>query len=291
MLTAGCAHLAESSLPRRGLEVAREIQTDPNTGRHFLDLDLLTYNVEGLPWPARSGRRRALAKIGAELGEMRVSGKAPHIVLIQEGFISGMRGLIDASGYANVVAGPDRRHRTRSAPEISDRKFRKAGRRSRGERLGKWLHSGLYLLSDYPIVGHNVWPFQHCAGFDCLANKGVLFARLDIPGLPAPLQVFNLHLNSHRASGEPLARTNPAHRLQLDELDFFLDRVYDPRLPMVFGGDFNTRRSEERFGYLEARHPFPIVRHFCTVIVDDCEILISFDGDEPWLDTQDLIGF
>jgi len=291
LLAGGCAHLPDASLPQRGLEAPAEIRIDPETGRHSLELDVLTYNVEGLPWPVRSGRRAALARIGSELGAMRDQGRAPHIVLIQEGFISATGELIAASGYANAVAGPDRRHRAPPSPEISDPKFRTAGRRARGERLGKWLHSGLYLLSDYPIIEHHVWPFRHCAGFDCLANKGVLFARLDIPGLPAPLQVFNLHLNSRRASGEKLRRTNPAHRLQLDELDHFLDRVHRPSEPMVFGGDFNTRRSQERFGYLEARHPFPIVRHYCSVIVDDCEILISFDGDEPWLDTQDLIGF
>lgn len=291
LLAAGCAHLPESQLPQGGASVAPEIRVDPGTGRRSIEIDVLTYNVEGLPWPVRRRRRGALARIGAELGAMRARGKAPHIVLIQEGFTRAAGDLIAASGYANAVAGPDRRHRPPRVPEVSDRGFRKAGRRARGERLGKWLHSGLYLLSDFRISEHWVWPFRHCAGFDCLANKGVLFVRLEIPGLPSPLQVFNLHLNSRRASGERLRRTNPAHRLQLDELDHFLGRVYDPSQPMVFGGDFNTRRSEERFGYLQARHAFPIVRHYCTVTVDDCEILMSFDGDEPWLDTQDLIGF
>ena len=291
LLTAGCAHLPESALPRRGLNAAPEVRVDPDTGRHSLEIDVLTYNVEGLPWPLRSGRRRALARIGAELGAMRARGEAPHIVLIQEGFIGATGELIAASGYANAIAGPDRHQRPPPTPELSDRAFREAGRRSRGERLGKWWHGGLYLLSDFPVREHWVWPFRHCAGFDCLANKGVQFARLEVPGLPVPLQVFNLHLNSRGASGERLERTNPAHRLQVDELDYFLERVYHPDLPLVFGGDFNTRRSSERFGHLEARHPFPIVRHYCAVTVDDCEVRMSFDGDEPWLDTQDLIGF
>ncbi len=276
-----CAHLPESRLPREGLATPPKIEIDPDTGVHTLELDVLTYNVEGLPWPVRSGRRQALAAIGAALAAMRERGEAPDIVLIQEGFVSATETLIALSGYANAVPGPDRNDRPPATPGHGDRGFRRAGRRSRGERLGKWLHSGLYLLSDYPIAERRVWPFRHCAGFDCLANKGVLFARLDIPGLPVPLQVFNLHLNSRRASGESLSRTNPAHRLQVAELDLFLDRVHDPSQPLIFGGDFNTRRSEERFAHLEARHPFAIVRHYCTVTVEDCEILMSFDGDAP----------
>lgn len=286
-----CSHIPERDLPRRGLAATPEIRVDAHTGERTLELSVLTYNVEGLPWPIRSGRRRALSKIGATLGDLRAQGHAPDIVLLQEGFIRATGALISASGYANAVPGPDRNDWTPLTAELSDKAFRRAGRRARGERLGKWMHSGLYVLSDYPIVENAVWPFRHCAGFDCLANKGAQFVVIEVPGMPSPLQLFNVHFNSRRASGTTTARSNPAHRLQVDELDAFLDQVYDASLPLIFGGDFNTRRSEERFSHLEARHPFPIVRHYCTVVVDDCEILMSFDGDAPWLDTQDLIGF
>ena len=40
-----------------------------------------------------------------------------------------------------------------------------------------------------------------CAGFDCLANKGVLLARIAVPGMAQPLTVANAHLNARKAAG------------------------------------------------------------------------------------------
>jgi hypothetical protein len=60
---------------------------------------------------------------------------------------------------------------------------------------------------------------------------------------------------------------------------------------LIAGGDFNTKGDRERLNYLK-KGPFtPIVRFYCTQVVDDCEIKTSFDGDEPWRDTQDLQAF
>lgn len=51
------------------------------------------------------------------------------------------------------------------------------------------------------------------------------------------------------------------------------------------------RRASSRLEHFTYRKPYHIVRHYCTVIVDTCDIRMSWDGDEPWLDTQDLQGF
>jgi hypothetical protein len=47
---------------------------------------VMTYNVEGLPWPIRSGRGDKLKAIGRELAAMREKGVEPDVVLLQEGF-------------------------------------------------------------------------------------------------------------------------------------------------------------------------------------------------------------
>ena len=50
----------------------------------------------------------------------------------------------------------------------------------RGERSGKVAGSGLQILSDYPIVAirRQAFPEAACAGYDCLANKGIVMALL-----------------------------------------------------------------------------------------------------------------
>jgi hypothetical protein len=33
-----------------------------------------------------------------------------------------------------------------------------------------------------------------CAGFDCLSNKGLVFARIQVPGVPGTVDLFNTHI-------------------------------------------------------------------------------------------------
>ena len=72
---------------------------------------VMTYNVEGLPWPVRKGRGQALKAIGGELAAMRAAGRQPDVVLIQEGFRSEIWDLIDESGYPYVARGPNKGQR------------------------------------------------------------------------------------------------------------------------------------------------------------------------------------
>ena len=101
---------------------------------------------------------------------------------------------------------------------------------------------------------------------------------------------MNTHLTARRAAGVPRPRTHDAHRRQIDEIVALLHEVLDPAQPFIFGGDFNTRRSHERYLYQNARLPGTVVRYYCTRVVTDCAIALSWDGHAPWMDTQDLQG-
>src|SRR5204862_8341823 len=58
-------------------------------------LSVMTYNVEGLPWPVRRGRGSQLKAIGEQLAALRARGLQPDVVLLQEGFRSEVADLIE----------------------------------------------------------------------------------------------------------------------------------------------------------------------------------------------------
>lgn len=257
------------------------------------DLRVMTYNIEGLPWPARVNRQPFLDEIGRQLAQQRAQGIAADIVLIQEAFSGAAGRTISLAGYANRARGP-----TVSSPRAvpsADAPAALTGKRKvvRGEGLGPLLSGGLYILSDYPITARASRPFRRaeCAGFDCLAEKGVQWAQIRIPGVPSPVDVFNTHLQSRGAAGVSSNRSFQAHRLQVNEVSRFISAFRAADHPMIFGGDFNMRTSEKRFEHFELAKPWPLVHRYCADRTVDCRVLASWDGDAPWMDTQDLLGF
>lgn len=291
----GCTSFPEEKpLPLTTIDDRPVITADPETGLHSTEISVLILNVEGLPWPARIGRGRMLRIIGSELGEMERQGVDPDIVLLQEAFTTSSEPIATLGGYPNVVGGPKRGDRAGKYSEDAPADFIAGRSFWKGEKLGKWLNSGLAVLSDFPIVDVESAPFQRyeCAGFDCLANKGYMLATIEVPGVPEPIEIFNTHMNSNRASGVPVERARTAHNLQADDVrDFLRSELIESGRALIVGGDFNTKGDRERLNYLQ-KGPFtPIVRFYCTQVVDDCQIKTSFDGDEPWRDTQDLQAF
>jgi endonuclease/exonuclease/phosphatase family metal-dependent hydrolase len=291
-LVAGCASFpadwtssCAASLP------AVEIDSQSNTAS--TTISVLTYNVEGLPWPARRNRVPSLREIGRQLSEMRKEKRAPDVVLLQEVFSAEAAKIGVRAGFLNQVRGPGRRTTRPATSEDADPRL--VGRRKlkKGEGLGRILPSGLYLLSDFPVVEASGQPFRsrECAGFDCLANKGIQHVRVQVPGVPQPLDLFNTHLNSRGASGVSNARSLKAHRLQSDETSRFIESRRDRRYPMIFGGDFNMRNAQDRFDHFSLRTPYTLVHQYCVQRPGQCEVALSWDGDTPWMDTQDLQGF
>jgi endonuclease/exonuclease/phosphatase family metal-dependent hydrolase len=264
-----------------------------STGETVIDISVLIYNVEGLPWPARRGRGRALDDIGAALARLRAAGAAPDIIMVQEAFTRRGAAIGVAADYPFVAAGPRASDRRSAAGADIPRDFAKARRFLKGERFPKVLNGGLYIFSKFPIRRAASDPFsaRACAGFDCLSNKGALLASVDIPGAPTPVDFLTTHMNAQGASRVDLDRTHVAHRLQTDEIAKFLTAHRGEDHPLIFGGDFNMRNASNRLEHFTYRKPYHIVRHYCTVAVDDCDVRMSWDGDAPWLDTQDLQGF
>lgn len=268
------------------------VEQAPN-GDQIVKISVLIYNVEGLPWPARKGRKPSLQMIGDSLLTMRAKGTGPDVVMLQEAFTPAARDVLARAGYANIVAGPARKARRDIDVADIDPVFRQARRRNKGERFGRLLNSGLYIASDLPLELISAQPFSRraCAGFDCLANKGGLAAELRLPGMPDGLVLFTTHLNSQRAARVSLERARKAHGYQLEENALMIDVARAVTAPLIMGGDFNMRGDPERFESFAKLKPYTIVHRFCIERPDICAAKLSFDGDAPWMDTQDLQAF
>lgn len=270
------------------------VNVDTATGESSVQLSVLIYNVFGLPWPIATNRSKALAAIGDELDRMRLTGTEPDVVLLQEAFTPATADLILRAGYPNFVRGPTAKDRSIAgaepiSAELKD--FYAARSFWKGEKLGKLLSSGLYAMSNYPIIFTRSVPFgkHNCAGFDCLSNKGVQMIQIQIPGVPGLIEIANTHMNAGAgASGVSAERSTKAHNLQVDDIMSFLRVARDFDYPAIFGGDFNMKQDFERYSFVNQTGNAHVARSYCLLVVDDCEIGVSFDGDEPWMDTQDL---
>lgn len=215
-------------------------------------LSLLTYNIEGVPWPFAWNRPPAFARIAERLRQLRAAGRNPQIVVLQEAFTPDAQAIGREAGYRYVVAGPSAAEANPAPPDPADLRYEAAASWWRGETHGPELGSGLLLLSDYPIlrIRRMAYPAFACAGYDCLANKGALLVTVRIPGAPAPVDVVTTHLNCRQHSGVSDVRSLYAYRRETAFLTGFVNRWHDPDLPLIVAGDFNAGHAPPRWAAL-----------------------------------------
>lgn len=290
MAMASVLAAASTNTPDSGAISPAPIVADRPSEARSTEISVLTYNVRGLPWPIAKGRAKALKKIGAELAAMRREGRQPDVVLIQEGFRGEVADLVKASGYRHWAQGPTRQERASGTAPEDGRGYRRVRYLRSGEGWGKFTSAGLHVLSDAPIVEVRNTPYRFCAGFDCLANKGAMLVRLDLPELPGEIDVINTHLNSKRASKVPLSRSLRAHNLQTQELIAFINDHRNADTPLLIGGDFNVRNAAARYDHQAAKRPYLVVSEFCNDPASSCEGQEP-EGEQPWLRSQDLQAF
>lgn len=207
---------------------------------------IMSYNIKGLPWPIAFGREEAMSAIGQRLAAMRSSGAQPRVVLLQEAFGDSANALGQAAGYRFVVTGPQV-SRTHGSKPLGEG-FAEGAQWIKGEESGSLIDSGLAILSDYPVIRIERYAFPKgaCAGYDCLAAKGVLVAWIDVPGASEPIAIVDIHLNSRRAARVGSERADRAYTWQVAAVRRFLSKVLPTGAPVILGGDFNTGRAPVR---------------------------------------------
>lgn len=313
LVSACSSQLRYSTIPQSGIARTPDITIDSATGTASMEVTVLIYNVAGLPWPIGCGkssrdtddsgkripiacrRSAALKEIGDALGALRTQGVEPDIIMLQEAFISAAAEIPERGGYPNWVAGPGSRDLGEKYSDRASREFIAERSFWKGEKWGKRQSSGLLLASNFPIVRLYNHPFNQweCAGFDCLANKGLLVVLLDIPGLPDPLALATTHFNSRGASGVSGERSLMAHNLQVDEANEYLESLDEDEIPFIWGGDVNMRHADDRIIYFVERSGGTLneVSSYCVKPDSECEKPIRWDTDTPWYETQDLQGW
>lgn len=211
-------------------------------------LSVMTYNVKGLPWPIARNRDAAFEKMETRLLALRKANTQPHIIVLQEAFTERAKQISSRSGYRYFANGPSKRMINTKRPDKKDVSFVEAASFFNGEASGKSLDSGLQIASDYPIlsVKRAAFPAFACAGFDCLANKGVLLVTVATPGSATPVTIATTHMNSKRGARVSYSRSLYAYRLQVAAIDAFLTANSDPDLPIIFAGDFNASSTARR---------------------------------------------
>jgi endonuclease/exonuclease/phosphatase family metal-dependent hydrolase len=220
----------------------------PQSARQADAVSVLTYNVKGLPWPIASSREAAFAAIEQRLLGLRAIGAQPYIVVLQEAFTERAKQIGSRSGYAYRVDGPATDKELVMPAASAVQAFLLNSSALKGETEGKWVDSGLQIFSDYPILSikRAAFPRDACAGYDCLANKGVLLVEVRVPGQATPVTIVTTHLNSRRAAGVGDARSQEAYGRQLAALEAFIEANHNPENPLIVSGDFNASSPARR---------------------------------------------
>ncbi len=180
---------------------------------------LLTYNVAGLPQGISSSNPEAnIPQISPLLNTY-------DLALVQEDFYY----------HADLAAGAMHPFHTQpymEPPDILD------------------LGDGLNRFSQFPVEDHERIPWYTCNGGisdcagDCLATKGWSFARTMIDanlvedGVPAEIDIYNLHMEAGGCPQDVEIRLQSAHDLVAEITS------RSPGRAVIVAGDFNLREND-----------------------------------------------
>lgn len=190
------------------------------------NLTFFTQNMALLPPPAKYLGQERTKAIDGLIRYLRDA--QPDAVGLCEVFVDGERNRIKSALrdlYPHSMEGPD------------EDDFESDG--------------GLLLLSRHPLIARHQTIYRHCRGEDCLANKGVLHARIQVPGQPIPYDIFLTHLQAGRTkSGTPNVGHGSSARdkikYQLSHLGSFIRACTNTfEYPTLLMGDLNTDAFNE----------------------------------------------
>lgn len=171
------------------------------------------------------------------LRQMSLHGRLPDVLLLQEAFdthlplmdVSALNNLLENSPYSYYVQGPGGRVHNVVGAALSYL-FQIPG----------IVDSGLVVLSKHPIRRVGRKAFFECRDTDCLANKGILYAQVDLPGTNKTIDIFNTHYQA----GQRFEHIKLGHNLKSQA---YLRKIRSRRYSdvQIYGGDFNFRNRSD----------------------------------------------
>jgi endonuclease/exonuclease/phosphatase family metal-dependent hydrolase len=174
----------------------------PATGAN---LDLMTYNVWGLPGFLGERQKERMSQIGPAV-------RGHDVVALQETFTKEAAAVGKLSNYDYKLTGSD------------GGLFRQA--------------SGLTMLTSHAVLAHDFVPFTQAAAADRMAQKGVLFMRILVPGT-GPVDVYSTHFQARGGAG-------PIRQHDVDTM-VKLVKQHDEGYPTFLMGDFNMTSDSPEY--------------------------------------------
>lgn len=257
--------------------------------RKAMRLRVLLWNVEGLPWPIRSGREAKLKQIADWIAKRRKAGDGPDILVLHKAFVPDASHIAVAGGYRTIVPGPALGQRRTLPVAAPPPDYAEGAHALKGEGVGKLLDGGLYVATDLPLVAARSEAFgaDSCAGYDCLSNKGGIALRVAVPGAPEALTLFNTHRNSREPAKVGIARAEAAHVMQTHENDMLLTAFGYAGSAAVAAGDFNNYRAGDKTGLFADDPAFGLAAKGNGLTARAAPMTDT----RAWTDAYDLLGY
>ena len=231
-------------------------------------LSVLSYNVFGRPFiVSHDGQVERSCRIPGEIYSQIANSSPIDVIVVQEAFTQGCRDGADLRTLLSHFGWP---YSTRTV----------------GEEAGRLANGGVFIASRWPIVASAEEVYTECKGADCLAAKGVVYARVlkTAGGEARHFSVFGTHLNAGRGEAEAKVRLE-----QATQLARFTARQDIPASEAVLvAGDLNvdnlsgTAEVEAVLAILGAR--IPEIRGSTRTTADAWKNPLREGSDSKWID-------
>jgi endonuclease/exonuclease/phosphatase family metal-dependent hydrolase len=197
-----------------------KIHLQPDAPDRVTKFTVVQYNIMDRPfWVGQEGQRERVCRIPQALAHDIASQEHVDVLVFNESFSGGCVGglsLTDLLAYY--------------------------GWRYFLPRVSTWWkpsNGGIFIASKWPIIASQNLVYTACRASDCLAAKGVQYARVEktVDGRSKRYHVFGTHMQAY--GGEPAAAVR---KQQAREMAEFVEQQAIPATePVLLAGDFNTR--------------------------------------------------
>jgi endonuclease/exonuclease/phosphatase family metal-dependent hydrolase len=199
---------------------APQILQKPAEPDHLTRFTVVQYNIMDRPfWVGHEGQRERVCRIPQALARHIAAQEYVDVLVFNESFSGVCAQDLRLTDLLTLYGWPHH------LPTIST-----------WWRPG---NGGIFIASKWPIVTSQDMVYTACRLPDCLAAKGVQYARIEkmLDGRMKPYHVFATHMQAWGGAEAAAVRNEQAH-----EMASFIDRQDIPlSQPVLLAGDFNTR--------------------------------------------------
>ncbi len=188
---------------------------------HSVDqLTVLSYNIFGRPFiVSHDGQVERSCRIPGEIFSQIANSSAIDVIVIQEAFTAGCRNGADLRTLLSYYGWPY------STPTV-------------GAEAARPSNGGIFIASKWPIVTSAEEVYSECTGPDCLAAKGIVYARVlkTVGSQRRHFSVFGTHLNAGPEAAQAKIRLEQAKQLR----NFATRQSISASEAVLVAGDLNV---------------------------------------------------